>query len=156
MEIKYMKEALSLALNAYNNGDIPVGCIIVKDNTIVGKGYNTRHITSQTVDHAEINAIKDANKVLGTWILEDCEMYVTLEPCQMCCGAIIQSRIKKVYFGAKDYKSGCIVSHLNMLDYDFFNHKVEYQGNILEEESSVLLKTFFKELRDSKKLKRCL
>ncbi len=151
MKEYFMNKALELAKTAYNNGDIPIGCVIVKDGEIVGKGYNTRHQSRLTAGHAEMNAIKDANKRLDAWILDDCEMYVTLEPCQMCCGAILQSRMKKVYFGALDDKSGCIVSNINLFDYQDFNHSVEYEGNILTDESSVLIKKFFKELRQRKK-----
>ncbi len=147
MKEKYMKSAIEQAKIAELNGDVPIGCVIVKEGKVVGRGYNTRHKNKQAIGHAEINAIIDANNNLGHWMLDDCEMYVTLEPCQMCCGAIIQARIKKVFYGASDEKAGCVSSHINMLDYSNFNHKVEYEGRILEGESKELIKTFFKNLR---------
>ncbi len=150
MKKKYMKEAIKEAMKSLEHSDVPIGCIIVKDNKIIGKGHNTRYIDNSTMGHAEINAIIAANKVLNNWVLEDCELYVTIEPCQMCTGAIIQARIKKVYFGAKDEKAGCVESIYNMLDNVAFNHQVEYESGILEEECSNIVKQFFKELRRKK------
>ncbi len=146
----YMQEAIKEAKKSLEFDDVPIGCVIVKDDVIVGRGYNTRNDQNSSIGHAEINAITAANKTLGNWVLEDCELYVTIEPCQMCTGAIIQSRIKKVYFGANDKKAGCVTSLYKMFDDTRFNHQVLYEGNILEEECSVLVKNFFKELRRRK------
>lgn len=150
MKELYMQEAIKEAIKSLEFDDVPIGCVIVKDDVIVGRGYNTRNDQNSSIGHAEINAITDANKTLGNWVLEDCELYVTIEPCQMCTGAIIQSRIKKVYFGANDKKAGCVTSLYKMFDDTRFNHQVLYEGNILEEECSVLVKNFFKELRRRK------
>lgn len=147
MKEKYMQEALKQAYLALENDDVPIGCVIVKDNEIVGRGFNTRNNLNSAIGHAEINAIVDANKNLGNWILEDCELYVTIEPCQMCSGAIIQSRIKKVYYGAPDLKAGCVDSLYRLLDDDRFNHQVEHEGGILQFECSSIVKNFFVELR---------
>ncbi len=147
----YMSEAIKEANKSLMHGDVPIGCVIVLNDKIIGRGYNTRNNLNSSIGHAEINAINDANKTLNNWVLEDCELYVTIEPCQMCSGAIIQSRIKKVYFGAPDYKAGCVVSLYNLFDDTRFNHQVEYEHGILEEECSNLVKNFFKDLRRRKK-----
>ncbi|MFV0499941.1 MAG: nucleoside deaminase [Bacilli bacterium] len=143
----YMNEAINEAKKSLVSNDVPVGCVIVKNNKIIGRGHNTRNRTNSTIAHAEINAISDANSHLNNWVLEDCELYVTIEPCQMCTGAIIQSRIKKIYFGAADLKAGCVTSIYNLLDEKEFNHQVEYEYGILEVECSKLIKDFFKKLR---------
>ncbi|MBE5940651.1 MAG: nucleoside deaminase [Lachnospiraceae bacterium] len=145
---KYMREALRLAKKAYKLGDVPIGCVIVYEGKIIGRGYNRRNADKNTLSHAELNAIKKASKVIGDWRLDDCEMYVTLEPCQMCAGAIVQSRIKKVYMGAMNPKAGCAGSILNLLQVEKFNHQVETEEGILEEQCSNLLKEFFKDLRN--------
>lgn len=146
-----MKEALKQAKKAYNINEVPIGCVIVYEGKIIARGYNRRNTDKNTLSHAELNAIRKASKKLGDWRLDDCEMYVTLEPCQMCAGAIVQSRIKKIYIGAMNPKAGCAGSILNLLDVEKFNHKVEINKGIMEKECSDMLKLFFKELRESKK-----
>ncbi len=152
-EEKFMKEAIRQAKKAYALDEVPIGCVIVYENKIVGRGYNRRNTDKNTLSHAELNAIKKASRKLGDWRLDDCEMYVTLEPCQMCSGAIVQSRIKTCYIGAMNPKAGCAGSIMNMLDVKEFNHQVEINTGVLEEECSNLLKTFFGELREKKKIK---
>lgn len=147
---KFMKEALKEAKKAYDKLEIPVGAVIVKDNKIIARAHNLKELKQDTTKHAEILAIKKASKKLNNWRLTDCEIYVTLEPCSMCAGAIINSRIKKVYIGAKDLKTGACGSKLNLLqDYDF-DTSVESEFGILEEECQTMLKNFFKELRKIK------
>lgn len=146
-----MGEAIKQAQKAYNKLEVPVGAVIVKDGKVIARGYNQKEMKQDTVNHAEILAIKKASKKLGSWRLNDCDMYVTLEPCSMCAGALIQARIRKVYIGALDEKTGACGSVLNLLgDYDF-NHKVEVETGILKDECENMLKKFFKELRDLKK-----
>ena len=144
---KFMKEALRQARKAYKLEEAPIGCVIVYDGKIIARGYNRRNIDKSTLSHAEIIAIRKAAKVMGDWRLEGCTMYVTLEPCQMCAGAIVQSRIKKVYAGCMNPKAGCAGSILNLLDVPQFNHQVEVVSGVMEEECSRMLKEFFKELR---------
>lgn len=147
---KFMKEALKEAKKAYDKLEIPVGAVIVRDNKIIARAHNLKELKQDTTKHAEILAIKKASKKLNNWRLTDCEIYVTLEPCPMCAGAIINSRIKKVYIGAKDLKTGACGSKLNLLqDYDF-ETSVESELGILEEECQSMLKDFFKELRKIK------
>ena len=148
-DIKYMKRALSYAKRAYKLGEVPVGCVIVLNNEIIGYGYNKRETLQSSLAHAEIMAIKKASKRINSWRLEDATLYVTLEPCIMCSGAIIQSRIKKVVYGALDPRFGMHKSLMNIFDVKF-NHEVVIQGGILEEECSNLIKTFFKNLREEK------
>lgn len=148
-DIKYMREALKEAKKAYKINEIPVGCVIVSNDKIIARGYNKRESNNQATDHAEIIAIRKASKKLNSWRLDECKMYITLEPCVMCSGAIIQSRIKGVIYGAKDYRFGCHDSIINLFDVDF-NHKVNIKGSILEEECSKLISNFFKELREKK------
>ena len=131
---KFMKKALQEAKKAYNKLEVPVGCIIVKNGEIIAKAHNLKETKYDTTKHAEILAIQKASKKLQSWRLIDCEMYVTLEPCPMCAGAIINSRIKKIYYGAKDEKTGAIGSVLNLLEDYKFNHKVEVESSILENE----------------------
>jgi len=150
MQEKYMKEALKEAKKAYDKEEVPVGAIIVKNGRIISRGYNCKEQKNNTIKHAEIIAIEKASKKLLNWRLEDCEMYVTLEPCPMCAGAIINSRIRKVFIGALDDKSGACGSVLNLFEYTF-NHKVEYEKGILENECKTILQKFFKELREKKK-----
>ena len=151
MEEKYMKEALKEAQKAYEKLEIPVGAVIVKDNKIIARAHNLKETKKDTTNHAEILAIQKASKKLEAWRLNDCEMYVTLEPCSMCAGAIINSRIKKIYIGALDEKTGAAGSVLNLFEDYKFNHKVEVEKGILKEKCENILKSFFKELRKIKK-----
>ena len=146
-----MKEALKEAQKAYEKKEVPVGAVIVKDGKIIAKAHNIKEEKNDTTKHAEILAISKASKKLQSWRLTDCEMYVTLEPCSMCAGACIGARIKKVYIGTMDLKTGACGSVLNLLEDYTFNHKVELQTGILQKECEELLKKFFKELRQSKK-----
>ena len=148
---KFMREALKQAKKAYKIGEVPIGCVIVQDGKIIARGYNRRNTDKVTLAHAEIAAIKKASKKTGDWRLEDCTMYVTLEPCQMCAGAIVQSRMKKVVIGSMNPKAGCAGSVLNLLQMAQFNHQVEIERGVLEEECSTMLSGFFRELRDKKK-----
>ena len=145
-----MKQALKEAEKALKKLEVPVGAIIVKDNKIISRAYNLKEIKKDTTYHAEIEAIKKASKKLTSWRLNDCEMYVTLEPCAMCAGAIINSRIKKLYFGTSDEKTGACGSVLNLLEDYKFNHKVIVEKGILQKECEKILKDFFKDLRKSK------
>lgn len=144
---KFMREALKQAKKAYKIGEVPIGCVIVQDGKIIARGYNRRNTDKVTLAHAEIAAIKKASKKTGDWRLEDCTMYVTLEPCQMCAGAIVQSRMKKVVIGCMNPKAGCAGSVLNLLQMQAFNHQVELERGVLEEACSEILSRFFKELR---------
>ena len=144
---KYMREAIRQAKKAYALGEVPIGCVIVHEGKIIGRGYNRRNTDKNTLSHAEITAIRKASKVIGDWRLEECTLYVTLEPCQMCAGAIVQARIPKVVLACMNPKAGCAGSILNILDMPQFNHQVEAVRGVLEEECSQMLKTFFKELR---------
>lgn len=150
---KYMKEAIKQAKKAEANKDVPIGCVIVHDGKIIARGYNRRNMDKTTLAHAEILAIKKASKYLGDWRLEDCTMYVTLEPCQMCAGAIVQARIPHVVIGCMNPKAGCAGSIINILDIKEFNHQVEITKGVLEEECSSMMKNFFAWLRESKKTK---
>ena len=146
MNRQFMEAALALAKQAGEKGEIPVGAVIVKDGEIIATGKNCREEKQNALSHAEIEAINQACKKLGSWRLEDCELYVTLEPCPMCTGAIINARIKTVIFGAFDLRAGSMDSVINLCDYPY-NHKPEIYGGICEEECSALLKDFFAELR---------
>jgi len=148
---KFMKEALKQAQKAYDKLEVPVGAVIVKDGKIIARAYNQKEEKQDTTNHAEIMAIKKASKKLGSWRLLDCDMYVTLEPCSMCAGALIQSRIRKVYIGALDEKTGACGSVLNLLNDYKFNHNVEVETGVLKDECEGMLKKFFKELRELKK-----
>ena len=147
----YMKEALKQAKKAYKIKEVPIGCVIVHEDKIIARGYNKRNSKKNTLAHAEIIAINKASKVLGDWRLEDCTMYITLEPCQMCAGAIVQARVKRVVIGSMNPKAGCGGSILNLLQMEQFNHQVDVERGILEEECSQMLKEFFKELREEKR-----
>lgn len=147
IEEKYMKEALKQAKKAYALGEVPIGCVIVHEGKIIGRGYNRRNTDKNTLAHAEITAINRASKVIGDWRLEECTLYVTLEPCQMCAGAIVQARIPEVVMGCMNPKAGCAGSILNILEMPQFNHQVKVTRGILENECSQMLKTFFEELR---------
>ena len=144
---KYMKEAIKQAKKAAAAGDVPIGCIIVKEDKIIARGYNKRNAKKTTLAHAELLAIEKASKKLGDWRLEECTMYITLEPCQMCAGAIVQARIPRVVVGAMNKKAGCAGSVLNLFQVDAFNHQVEFEHGILEETCSSMLSEFFKTLR---------
>ena len=147
MDKKFMMEAISLAKEAGEMGEVPVGAVIVKNGKIIARGKNEREAKQNALSHAEIEAINNACKNTGSWRLEDCEMYVTLEPCPMCAGAIINSRIKTLIFGAYDSKMGSIDSVINLCDLPY-NHKVEVYGGIMEDECLDLLKNFFRTLRE--------
>lgn len=151
---KYMKAAIREAKKAYALREVPIGCVIVQNDKIIARGYNRRNTEGNTLAHAELTAIKKASKKTGDWRLEDCTMYVTLEPCQMCAGAIVQSRMQKVVIASMNPKAGCAGSVLNLLQMAEFNHQVEIERGILEEECSLMLSTFFKELREWKKKKK--
>lgn len=148
---KYMKAAIREAKKAYSLGEVPIGCVIVYDGKIIGRGYNRRKTDKNTLSHAELTAIKKASKVIGDWRLEGCTMYVTLEPCQMCAGAIVQGRVDKVVIGCMSPKSGCAGSIINILQMSEFNHQVEIEKGVLEEECSRMVSEFFIELRDKQK-----
>ena len=143
-----MKEALKEAKKAFDKEEVPVGAIIVKDGKIIARAHNEKETKNDSTSHAEINAIKKACKKLGSWRLLDCEMYVTLEPCPMCAGALINSRIKKLYIGTPDEKTGACGSVLNLLEDYKFNHKIEVEKYILKDECEKILKIFFKKLRE--------
>ncbi len=147
---KYMKAAISQAKKAKALMEVPIGCVIVLDDKIIARGYNRRNTDHDTLSHAELIAIKKASKKLGDWRLEGCTMYVTLEPCQMCAGALVQSRIDKVVIGAMNTKAGCAGSVLDLLNVEGFNHKVLMEKGVLEDECSMMLSDFFKELRKQK------
>ncbi len=144
---KYMKEAIKQARKAADAGDVPIGCVIVHENKIIARGYNKRNARKTTLAHAELLAIEKASKKLGDWRLEECTMYITLEPCQMCAGAIVQARIPKVVVGAMNKKAGCAGSILNLFQIPAFNHQVEFEQGVLEEECSAILSDFFRQLR---------
>lgn len=144
---KYMKEAVRQAKKACALGEVPIGCVIVYDGRIIGRGYNRRNTDKSTLSHAEIIAIRKASKRIGDWRLEECTLYVTLEPCQMCAGAIVQARIPRVVMACMNPKAGCAGSVLNILDMPAFNHQVEVVRGVMEEECSRMIKDFFRELR---------
>lgn len=144
---KFMDKAIAQAMHAYANGDVPIGCVIVHDGRIIARGYNKRNLKKTTLAHAELLAIEQASKKLGDWRLEECTMYVTLEPCQMCAGAIVQARIPRVIIGCMNPKAGCAGSVINLLDMKQFNHQVEVIAGVRQQECSGMLKQFFKELR---------
>ena len=151
---KYMKAAIREARKAYKLEEVPIGCVIVREDKIIARGYNRRNTDKNTLAHAELAAIKKASKKTGDWRLEDCTMYITLEPCQMCAGAIVQSRLGKVVIGSMNPKAGCAGSILNLLQMKQFNHQVEIEKGLLEEECSLMLSEFFRELREKKKARK--
>ena len=151
---RYMKEAIKQAKKAYALGEVPIGCVIVYEGKIIGRGYNRRTIDKNVIAHAEMMAIRKACRKMNDWRLEDCTMYVTLEPCQMCSGAIVQSRMKKVVIGCMNPKAGCAGSVLDMFHEDGFNHQVETEVGLMGDICSQMLKDFFKELREENKRKR--
>ena len=152
MDERFMREAIRQARKAGALMEVPIGCVIVYEGKIIARGYNRRNTDKNTISHAELNAIRKASKKLGDWRLEGCTMYVTLEPCQMCAGALMQSRIDRVVIGSMNPKAGCAGSVLNLLEMDGFNHKVEVIRGVLQEECSSMLSDFFKELREKKKM----
>ena len=148
---KYMRQAIRLAKKAEENGDVPIGCIIVYEGKVIGRGYNRRNADKMTLAHAELIAMRKAGKIIKDWRLEGCRMYVTLEPCQMCAGAIVQARIPEVVIGCMNPKAGCAGSIINLLDMKEFNHQVEVTRRVCEEECSEMLSSFFSRLREKKK-----
>ena len=144
---KYMKAAMTQAKKAYALGEVPIGCVIVHEGKIIGRGYNRRNTDKNTLAHAEITAINKASRKIGDWRLEDCTLYVTLETCQMCSGAIVPARIPEVVIGCMNPKAGCAGSILNILENDSFNHQVKVTRGVLEQQCSDMLTQFFKELR---------
>lgn len=151
---RYMKQALSQAKKAAAIGEVPIGCVIVFEDKVIGRGYNRRKIDKNTLSHAELTAIRKASRKMGDWRLEGCTMYVTLEPCQMCAGAIVQARMDRVVIAAMSPKSGCAGSILNLLQMDEFNHKVEITTGVLEEKCSKFLSDFFVDLRKRLKVEK--
>ena len=149
---KFMKAALTQARKARKLEEVPIGCVITYEGKIIARGYNRRNTDKNTLSHAEMNAIKKASKVLGDWRLEGCTIYITLEPCQMCAGAIVQARITRAVIGSMNAKAGCAGSVLNILEMSQFNHQVEVTRGVLQEECSSLLSDFFRELRIKKKM----
>ena len=148
---KFMRAAIREAKKAYALGEVPIGCVLVADGKIIARGYNRRTTDHNTLSHAETNAIRKASKKTGDWRLAQCTLYVTLEPCQMCAGAIVQARIPKVVIGTMNPKAGCAGSLLNLLQFPAFNHQVEIETDVLQEECSALLSDVFAELRNKKK-----
>ena len=150
-EERYMKEAIRQAHKAWKLGEVPIGCVIVRDGKIIARGYNRRNTDKNTLAHAELQAIRKASRAAVDWRLEDCTIYVTLEPCQMCAGAIVQARIPRLVIGSRNPKAGCAGSVLNLLQVPAFNHQVEITEGVLEEECSLMLTNFFRDLREKKK-----
>ena len=150
-DIKFMRQALVEARKAELIDEVPIGCVIVKDDKVISRGFNHRENKQMVISHAEIEAINKANKKLGAWRLEECDIYITIEPCIMCAGAIIQSRFKRVIYGAKDFKGGAFGSSINVLEAENINHHPEVIGGILEEECSTLLSNYFKKKREMKR-----
>jgi len=148
---RYMKEAIRQAKKAEALMEVPIGCVIVKEGKIIARGYNRRNTDKNTLSHAELNAIKKASRVTGDWRLEGCTMYVTLEPCQMCAGALVQSRIDEVVIGCMNPKAGSAGSVINLLQMNGFNHQVKITKGVLEEECSSMLSEFFRRLRERRK-----
>ena len=153
---KYMREAIRQAKKAYALGEVPIGCVIVYQDKIIGRGYNRRNTDKNTLAHAEITAINKASKKLKDWRLEECTLYVTLEPCQMYAGAIVQARVTRVVMGCMNPKAGCGGSILNILEMSAFNHQVQVERGILAQECTDLLTTFFKELRVRNRMEKLL
>lgn len=148
---RFMREALRQAGKAEKLDEVPIGCVLVKEGKIIARGYNRRNTDKNTLSHAELNAIRRASRKEGDWRLEECTMYITLEPCQMCAGAIVQARIPRVVIGSMNAKAGCAGSVLNLLQMEQFNHQVEITRGVLEEECSAMLSDFFRRLRIKKK-----
>ncbi len=151
---KFMRQALKQAEKAYKLKEVPIGCVIVQDDRVIARGYNRRNTDKSVLMHAELTAMKKACKKVKDWRLEDCTMYITLEPCQMCAGAIVQARIPRVVIGSMNPKAGCAGSVLNILQMEQFNHQCEVERGVLQEECSEILTNFFRELREEKKKTR--
>jgi len=151
MDEIFMKEALKEARKAYEINEVPIGAVIVRNGEIVGRGFNQKETLKDATLHAEISAIKDACRNLGGWRLPGCTMYVTLEPCSMCAGALVNARVERLVIGASDYKTGACGSVLNIVQMEKLNHQLDVQSGVLENECSDILKMFFEELRNSKK-----
>ncbi len=145
---RYMRQAITQAKKAYARNEVPIGCVIVREDRVIARGYNRRNTDKNALAHAELAAIRRASKKTGDWRLEDCTMYITLEPCQMCAGAIVQCRMKRVVVAAMNPKAGCAGSVLNLLQMPQFNHQVELETGVLQEECAQLLSRFFQELRE--------
>ena len=150
---RFMRQAITQAKKALKNGDVPIGCVIVREGKVIARGYNRRNMDRQSLAHAELMAIKKASKIVGDWRLEDCKLYVTLEPCQMCAGAIVQARMPEVIMGCMNPKAGCAGSVINLLDMEGFNHRVKITKGVLQEECSTMLTDFFKKMREKGKEK---
>jgi len=150
LDEKFMNEALLQAQKAFEEDEVPIGCVIVKDGKVIAKAHNTVEQDKSAISHAEINAIQEASKYVGDWRLSDCTMYITLEPCAMCAGAIVRSRLKRVVIGLRDPKRGCAGSTFNLVDDYRFNHRVEIYDGVLEEASKEYLQTFFQDKRNSR------
>lgn len=148
---KFMREAIRQAKKAYALDEVPIGCVIVYEGKIIARGYNRRNTDKNTLSHAELIAIKKASRKLGDWRLEGCTMYITLEPCQMCAGAMVQARVTEAVIGSMNPKAGCAGSVLNILEMEGFNHQVNVRRGVMEEECSRMLSSFFRELREKKK-----
>lgn len=149
---RFMREAIKQAKKAAKLGEMPVGAVIVRNGEIISRGYNKRETKKNALLHAEIIAVERACKKLGGWRLPECEIYVTLEPCPMCAGAILNSRIDRVYFGAYDPKSGCAGSRINLMDMNLCNYTAEVMGGVMQEECAWLIKEFFRELRNRRRI----
>lgn len=149
-EEQFMRQAIRQAHKAYKLEEVPIGCVIVYEGKVIARGYNRRNTDKNTLAHAELIAIKKASKKLGDWRLEGCTMYITLEPCQMCAGAIVQARVSRVVIGSMNPKAGCAGSVLNLLQMAQFNHQVEMETGVLGDECSQMLSGFFQELREKK------
>ena len=154
MNIDFMKRAIELAKECSQFDEVPIGAVVVKDGKIIAESGNRKERDNCAISHAEILAIKKATEVVGNWWLEDCDMYVTLEPCAMCAMAMINSRIRNLYFGAYDEKTGACGSKVNIFEKDLFNHNIDVQGGLLKEECGALLTAFFKNKREQQKAKK--
>ena len=151
---KFRREAIRQAKKAYALDEVPIGCVIVYEGKIIARGYNRRNTDKNTLSHAELIAIKKASRKLGDWRLEGCTMYITLEPCQMCAGAMVQARVTEAVIGSMNPKAGCAGSVLNILEMEGFNHQVNVRRGVMEEECSRMLSSFFRELREKKKAEK--
>ena len=151
---KFMREAIRQEKKAYALDEVPIGCVIVYEGKIIARGYNRRNTDKNTLSHAELIAIKKASRKLGDWRLEGCTMYITLEPCQMCAGAMVQARVTEAVIGSMNPKAGCAGSVLNILEMEGFNHQVNVRRGVMEEECSRMLSSFFRELREKKKAEK--
>lgn len=153
MKEKFMKEALIEAKKSYELNEVPIGCVVVKDDIIIGRGHNLKETMKDATYHAEIVALQEAQEIINHWWLENCDVYVTLEPCPMCAGAMLNSRIRKLYIGAKDSRMGSTGSAINLSNLEGFNHHFDVEFGVLESQCSKLISKFFKELRLKKTLK---